>query len=477
MILGASIGGLCAAEALASSFEEVLLLERDQLPDGARPRRGVPQGNQPHALQMRGRGELEALFPGILEALRQRGAFEFDPFQHVARFTPDGWAPRYDGLGGTALAASRPLFELTLRQAVLSRRSNVRIVEQIKVTGLTHRRADGHVWITGVLTDSRDPGLADIPADLVVDATGRGTKTPKWLTELGLPQPRELRVDAHCNYATRHYRAPAEAKSWWWKTLLIDQRPPDHARGCAIFTVERECWIVTAIGTNGDFAPTDEAGWLAFLKSLRAPVAHDLVQRAEPLSEIVQSRTTVNRWKLMHEYEAPLGGLLLFGDAVCGFNPSYGQGITASLLAARTLSELMPAHRGPIDRAFLRRYYQAQASFLKAGWALSTNMDFRWPNAAGERPTLYPVMRKAARLLERIAVHDPQLLRAIIPLADFGASPWSVLSPSLCARIMRGFARDVIARPGLAAEINLFSPAHGADSSAVTSEPAAGSFV
>jgi len=341
----------------------------------------------------------------------------------------------------------------------------VRIVERVRVTGFTHRRHADQLWITGVLTDSPYPSLSSIPADLVVDATGRGTKTPKWLSELGLPPPVELRVDANCNYATRHYRAPAEAKSWWWRTLLIDQRPPDHARGCAIFTVEGECWIVTAIGTNGDFAPSDEAGWLNFLKSLRSPVAHDLVRRAEPLGDIVQSRTTVNRWKRMHEYDAKLGGLLLFGDAVCGFNPSYGQGITASLLAARALAEMMPVHAGPIDHAFLRRYYEAQAGFLKAGWTLSTNMDFRWPTTTGKRPMFYPLVRKAAALLERIAVHDPELLRALIPLADFGASPWSVMGPSLCARIVRGLARHVIARPALAAEVDLFSSATNASAS------------
>lgn len=455
MILGASIGGLCAAEALADHFDEVVLIERDLLPSTAEPRRGVPQGNQPHAIQMRGRAELEALFPGLMHALQAQGAFEFDPFRHVARLTPDGWAPRHDDLGGTAIAVSRPLFEHTLRQLLLSRRGNVRIHEGVKATGLVHERVAGEVWVRGVLTSANDPRLWEIRADLTVDATGRGTKTPKWLLGMGLPAPRELRVDAKCNYATRHYRAPAEAKSWWWKTLLIDQCPPTRARGCAIFTVEKERWIVTAIGTNGDLAPTDEAGWLAYIESMRSPVVSRLLQRAEPLGEVVQSRTTVNWWKRMHEYDAPLNGLLLFGDAVCGFNPSYGQGITASALAARVLAEALRSHVGPIDRGFLQRHYQAQAAFLRDGWALSTAMDFRWPAAEGRRPLLYPLTRALARLLEQIVVHDPELMRAVVPLADFGASPWSIVTPAFLRRLMTGAAKHVMAAPHLEQEIDL----------------------
>jgi 2-polyprenyl-6-methoxyphenol hydroxylase-like FAD-dependent oxidoreductase len=457
VIIGASIGGLLAAEALADSFEEVLLLEKDSLPSTPTERRGVPQGNQPHAIQMRGRSELEALFPGLLQALKDEGAFEFDPFRHVARLTPHGWAPRYDSIGCTALAASRPLLELILRRQLLAKRSNVRILEGIRVTGLAHRRVGRTVWIQGVLTDSRVPGLWDIRGDLVVDATGRGTKAPKWLSALGLPLPVEKRVKANCNYATRHYRAPAEAKSWWWKTLLIDQRPPERARGCAIFTVERERWIVTAIGTNGDLAPTDEIAWLDFIKSLPSPVAYELLQRAEPLSEIVQSRTTVNWWKLMHEYDAPLHGLLLFGDAVCGYNPSYGQGITASALAAQTLRRMARACQGPFDRAFLQDYYAAQADFLSDGWALSTSMDFRWPGTEGTRPALYPLVRQAVSLAEQIVVHDPLLLQSMIPLADFGAKPRSVVTPRVVTRLTMGLFRHLIARPQLQSDIDLFS--------------------
>jgi 2-polyprenyl-6-methoxyphenol hydroxylase-like FAD-dependent oxidoreductase len=182
------------------------------------------------------------------------------------------------------------------------------------------------------------------------------------------------------------------------------------------------------------------------------------VERAEPLTEVVQNRTTVNWWKRMHEYKAPLNGLMLFGDAVCGYNPSYGQGMTASALAAQALGKALNAHEGPIDRHFLLRYYKAQAEFLEEGWVLSTTMDFRWPKTEGKRPLFYPVTRWVARLMEQIVIHDPNMVRTVIPLADFGAKRWSIVTPGFVARLLRGLVRHLVNRPTLAADVDLFTP-------------------
>jgi 2-polyprenyl-6-methoxyphenol hydroxylase-like FAD-dependent oxidoreductase len=461
VVLGASIGGACAAEALSRHFERVTLVERDRLSDRAEPRRGVPQGIQPHGLLSRGRRELDALFPGLLAALKAQGAFEFDGSTQMARLTPHGWAPRYANVGASAFACTRPLLELTMRKLLLARRSNVRVVDGVRVEEPLFEPHGSGVRVTGVRTDSSDPALRELRADLVVDATGRGTKAPRWMQQMGLPTPEEVKVDAKCNYATRHYRAPAEASQWWWKALLIDNAPPEHARSCSILSVEGGRWIVTAIGTNGDYAPSDEAGWLGFIESLRSPIAHELLQKAEPLTEVVQNRTTVNWWKQMHRYRGELSGLLLFGDAVCGFNPSYGQGVTASALCAQTLAGELERTRGPVDARFLRRYYDKQASFTQDGWVYSTTLDLRWARAEGRRPPLYAATQWAASLLERIAIHDPHMLRRLIPLLDFGTSRYSVLTPDFMARAAFGLARHVLFTPRLpgASEIDVFEPA------------------
>ncbi len=461
LIIGGSIGGMTAAKALAPHFERITIVERDPLSDRAEPRRGVPQGVQPHGLLPRGRTELERMFPGLMKAVKAEGAFEFDGSAELARFTSRGWAPRHDNLGVSALACTRPLLETTMRRLLREQSPNVRIVDGTRFNGFTYTKLGDEVIVTGAKTDAKDPALQELSADLVIDATGRGTKSYKWMDEVGLPAPREVRVDAKCNYATRHYRAPAEAKHWWWRSLLIDSAPPDHARAVSILTVEGGRWIVTAIGTNGDYAPTDEAGWLAYIRSARAPIVADLLERAEPLTDVVQNRTTINIWRRMHEYEAKLSGLLLMGDGVCCFNPNYGQGLTSSALAARSLSERIAQHQGPLDYHFMAAHYDSQARWLEEGWSYSTTLDLRWPKAEGEKPAFYGFMRWCAGLLESVAIHDPILLRKLLPLLDFGANRLSIITPSFLGRFYFGLFRNIVAPRKLlaAAELDVFAKA------------------
>lgn len=451
VIIGASIGGMTAARALAPHFERVTLIERDMLPTSAEPRRGVPQGNQPHGILQRGRKELDMLFPGLLNALKAEGAFEFDGSYEVARLTPIGWAPRFGDIGATAFACSRPLLEVTIRRLLKEQHPNVTILEGIRVQEPIHHKEGDGIVVTGVRTDAEDPTLREIGADLVVDATGRGTKTYKWMSEVGLPAPEEVRIDSKCNYATRHYAAPEEAKRWWWRAIVLDSAPPEHTRAVSILSVEGGRWIVTAIGTNGDYAPTDEQGWLDFVASARSPVIADLLRRATPLGDVVQNRTTVNIWRKMQNYQGKLSGLLLMGDCVCGFNPSYGQGMTASALAAQELTRLLSSHRGPIDVAFLRSYYRNQSKFINEGWAYSTTLDLRWPKTEGTRPPLFKLSIWGAGILEAIAFHDRAMMRKLVPLIDFGANRLSIMTPHFLWRGFLGLVRYVFARPRLPA--------------------------
>jgi 2-polyprenyl-6-methoxyphenol hydroxylase-like FAD-dependent oxidoreductase len=462
VIIGASIGGLCVAEVLARHFDRVTVVEKDELPESPDAlRRGVPQGAHPHGILARGRRELEALFPGLHASLLAKGAFSFDGSWDMARYTPEGWAPRHPNVGAQAFACSRPLLELTIRHNLLARRPNVHFLQGTRLLEPIHEKRDGGVWVTGARTDAKDPASRELLAELVVDATGRGTKSWKWLSEIGVEKPHERKVDAKVNYATRHYRAPKEARDWWWKCLLIDIFPPHFKRAGAILNVENDRWLVTASGINADYAPTDEAGWLEFMKGLRSPVLYELLQRAEPISEIVQNRSTVNAWKEVHRWDAPLHGFLLFGDAICTFNPAYGQGMTAAALGAQQLDAELRGDTGPITRAFLARFYNKQSRFLEEGWAYSTTLDLRWPDTEGTRPFYYGALCELSYLLERIAIRDPAMLKRLVPLADFDVSRVGVLTPPFLVRGAIGLARRILARPSLPGprEIDLFMPA------------------
>ncbi len=443
---------MAAAQAAAPHFERVTMIERDKLSPHATPpalRRGVPQGIQPHGILQRGRKELDSLFPGLMSELKAHGAFEFDGSYEMARLTPQGWAPRYRDIGASAFACSRPLLEVTMRRLLLAQRKNVSILEGVRVQEPIHHRNGDEIIVTGVRSDAEDPSLREIAADFVIDATGRGTKSYKWMSQVGLPEPEEQRIDAKCNYATRHYRAPDDAKNWWWKGVLIDSSPPECARAASILSVEGGRWIVTAIGTNGDYAPTDEQGWLAFIRSTRSPVVAELLARATPLTDVVQNRTTINIWHKMESFTGKLSGLLLLGDCVCCFNPSYGQGLTASALAAQTLGRMLESERGALDANFLRRYYRSQAKFLQEGWAYSTTLDLRWAKAEGKRPPFFRLQLWGANILEAIAIHDKEMMRKVMPLLDFGANRLSFFTPRFLLRGYIGLLRYIFARPRL----------------------------
>jgi 2-polyprenyl-6-methoxyphenol hydroxylase-like FAD-dependent oxidoreductase len=459
IVIGASIGGMCAAVALARHFRRVTILERDELSTEPLPRRGVPQSLQPHGLLLRGRAEVEALFPGLMRTLIERGAFEFNGIAQIGRYTAYGWLPRYLGLSANAFACTRPLLEVTMRELLLAQNENVQIVQGIRVESpIFERDADG-VWVRGVSTSASDPELKELRADLVVDASGRGSLGARWLSLMGLEEPEIVRVDAKCNYATRYYRAPEGSENWWWKALIIDNAPPRSRRACSLLRVEGDRWIVTAIGSAGDYAPTDEQGWLAYIKSLRSPLAYEALRNAEPLSEVIQSRATANVWRQMHRYRGKLHGLLLVADAVCGYNPSYGQGMTAAALTAQCLHEGLSAHKGSIDVGFLRSQYAAVARYLVEGWEVAAILDLRWPTAEGKRPLGVRMRHWLIRLLEQVAFHHPKVLASVIPFTDFGTSRLSLFNPMFLLRLGFGALHLVLARPTLPGptELDLFA--------------------
>jgi 2-polyprenyl-6-methoxyphenol hydroxylase-like FAD-dependent oxidoreductase len=449
VVIGASISGMCAAVVLARHFARVTIVERDALPLDPVARRGVPQSMQPHGFTKRGRAEIEGLFPGLSKLLLERGAAEYNGVEQIGRYTRYGWFPRYPGIPYSALACTRPLLEVSIRELLLRQRPNVSIVEQVRVEAPIFEIDDQGVWVRGVRTDSADPALAELRADIVVDTSGRGSVAARWFSQMGLDEPQTARVDAKCNYATRLYRAPKEAQRWWWKVLLVENDPPNVRRACGILTIEGDRWLVTAVGTGGDYAPSDPDGWLDYIKSARSPLVYEVLKRAEPLADVIQSRSTANSWRLMHQWRAKLHGLLLFGDAVCSFNPTYGQGMTVATLMAGCLQRGLAAHRGPIDVAFLGQQYAAQAKHLTEGWEFATVLDLRWSEAEGPRPVGVRVQHWLTRLLDQVACHNPKVLAALLPFVDFGASRLALLNPLFLLRFVFGALHLLVMRPRL----------------------------
>lgn len=381
VVVGGGVAGLLAARVLADHFDQVTVLERDRFPDTPSARRGAPQARHVHVLLHRGLLALEKLFPGVSSELATAGASLLDAAADFAWLTPEGWAGRFHS-GVPMLSCSRDLLEWVVRRR-LSACACVRWLDGVDVKGFITNATGGRV--TGVSIQSRGSaaGETSLSADLVVDASGRTSRTPEWLTSLGLRPPRETFVDVGLCYASRVYRRPADIGTTDWRGVLLQPAPPSVKRGGLLLPIEGERWIVTLSGRAGEKPPTDDAGFMAYARSLRAPTIYQAIANAEPLSGVVGYRATANRVRHYEELDGHPDGLVVIGDAACAFNPVYGQGMTAAALGAMLLGQCLleapgvrSAGRGltGVSRRFQRRL----ARLNVMPWLSATSEDARY---------------------------------------------------------------------------------------------------
>ena len=436
IVIGGSIAGLLASRVLAEHCQRVTLVERDRFPDTAVPRKGLPQAHHLHVLLARGRQALEELFPGIGGELAAAGAEMIDAGQDIAWLTRSGWGARFRS-EICSFACSRPLVDLVLRRR-LAALGNVAVRQASEVTGL--RFAADARRVVGALVARRDRssvGREEIAADLIVDASGRNSRTPEWLKAAGFVAPEETVVDAHLGYASRLYRRPAAAAADW-KCLYVQAAPPERTRGGVAFAIEGNRWIVTLGGIGGDYPPTDEAGFRQFMGSLASRELADVVEHAEPLSPIAGFRATENRWRHYERLPSRPEGLLVLGDAVCAFNPVYGQGMTMAALGALVLRQSLrgvsPAR--PPD-GLATRFQGALARLNKAPWLLATSEDFRSPLLDGARPGLSS--RLMHRYLDRLVAHttrDQDLRKLFLGVLHMVRPSTMLFRPDTFAKVM-----------------------------------------
>jgi 2-polyprenyl-6-methoxyphenol hydroxylase-like FAD-dependent oxidoreductase len=373
IVIGSSIAGLAAARILSDHFTRVTLIERDRLPATPDFRRCAPQGRHAHLLLPPGQAVLEQLFPGLNAALLAAGATFINSEPGTTFFLDGAW---HDDL--TCLSCSRPLLESALYQRVTARPS-VRVLQGHDVLDLVvdpHRQQ-----VAGVRLRHRGPDSTDVtlPAQLVVDASGRGSRAPQWLANLGYTPPRETIIDPFTGYTTRIYRRPTGFAEDW-SLLRVRRNPPDGTRGGLISPIEGNRWYVTLIGVSHDYPPTDEDGFLAFARSLPSPRIYEAIQAAEPLSSIYGFRNTENRLRHYDELPRYLEGFLVCGDAACAVSPVHAQGMTSALLGLEGLADCLDEQRSRGNLAGLAQTFQQRLRQATQGvWKLVIADDLRWP--------------------------------------------------------------------------------------------------
>jgi 2-polyprenyl-6-methoxyphenol hydroxylase-like FAD-dependent oxidoreductase len=426
IVIGASMGGLLAARALADRFRRVTVIERDALAAEPAQRKGVPQGEHAHGLLARGREIIEDFFPGITDELVARGAIPGEVGGDVLWHSVGGFLAEARG-GLIGLLLSRPLLETQVRTR-LTALPNVTIIAQCDVVGLL-ATAD-RTRVTGVRMQSASGAVEEVPADLVVDASGAATKSSAWLALLGFVAPAEETVRVGLGYATRLYRRqPDDARLG----LVIMREPPNPRSGVAL-ALEGGRWIVSAAGYFGEHPPADEAGFLEYLAAMPSPALHDLVRAAEPISEFKTfkfSGSVRRRYELLKRFPE---GYVVFGDAISRFNPVFGQGMTSAALQARALAECLAADAAPL----WLRFFRAAARIVDVPWSIAVGADLAYPQTEGRRGPMVNFMNWYIPKLHRAAHRDPALALAFHKVTNLAAPPTSILAPGIAWRVLRG---------------------------------------
>lgn len=430
IVLGASIGGLMAVRALSKHYERVTVIEKDKVERQPCTRKGQPHTRHLHGLLPGGLNAMLQFFPDLKEALAANGALLADFAQDMVWYTHGGYRQRFE-MGLTGATMSRPLLEHLIRERVLAL-PNVELMDNTSVKKLIS--SEDRQRITGVNIELVELGKnMDLHADLVVDVTGRGSRSPKWLEEMGYAAPSTSEVNVNVAYATRIYkRDPQDSRSNTW--MLHTPMAPQEMRFGGMFPIEGDRWILTVGGWHGDHVGCDEAAFNQFVRELPMPEFYELISECEPLSEIMPYKYSHS---LRRHYEKlknfPLG-FLVMGDAVCSFNPVYGQGMTSASMQAIELDKLL--HENLAEAQLAPAFFKRAAKVIDIPWQLAVGEDFRYPATAGPKPAGVDLINKYVSKVHRATLKDPVVCEAFLQVMSLLKAPTSLFHPRILWRVM-----------------------------------------
>ncbi|WP_432190764.1 NAD(P)/FAD-dependent oxidoreductase [Streptomyces sp. bgisy027] len=454
VVLGGSLAGMLAACALADVVDHVTVVERDVLPTGPEPRRGLPQARHVHQLWSGGAGALEGLLPGIVGRLRDAGAHRLPVTTDVVALSPHGWYRRW-AESHHMLLCSRDLLDAGVRAAVLAS-GRVELLQGTEVLGLigTHEAVKGIRIAAHRSASSSAAPERILNADLVVDATGRGSRAARWLTDLGLPAVRRREVDSGVAYASRVFRAPEGAREGF---PLVNVQPDPRAGkpGCGgvLQPVEDGRWLVTLFGSRGGEPGIETEDFLRYAREdLRHPIIAELLTFAEPLTDVAHTRTTANRRHYYERMPAWPENFAVLGDALCALNPIYGHGMSVAAQEAVALRDTVRRH-GPRTSGLARRIQRAVARPAAGAWDLALGMDVFYPGATPGGPT--PRDRIVAAYVGRLlhtATGNGRIARRVTDVTSLERGAEALLTPSVALAALVGPLKPALSGPPLTAE-------------------------
>lgn len=403
VVVGGGVGGCYTAGALSEFFDETLVFDRDLLPANPAARAGVTQGPHIHGLLRRPFDIACELFPDFEGDLRAGGGIKL-AYGTQARFHDSGqWQPKRD-LGISIYSQSRPLLEHYLRRAA-SRCAGTVFHSSTTVSDYIIERGE----VSGVLI-TKDNGDADIvDADLVVDASGRGSNILSLLKSHGYGDVETVEFGVGIAYTSAFFsRSQKDGEEPY--AFVIRGNVPNTCSG-VMFPIEGDRWVISLSGRFDEVPPAQDDGFLAFARKLEDPVLFETISRERRVSDY--SRFLIPRIYFRH-YETMSRfpkRLLPIGDTVTGFNPVYGQGMAVAaqhaLAIRQLLVELAASGEGLADvgsRALARISEESATA-----WNMSAPIDLVYPQTTGERPPDLVEKTEFSKYIRRRIETDPEL--------------------------------------------------------------------
>jgi 2-polyprenyl-6-methoxyphenol hydroxylase-like FAD-dependent oxidoreductase len=428
VIVGGSMAGLMTARVLADYFAHVTVLERDPIAERPELHKSIPQGHHYHALLLGGQRVLASLYPGFTDKLHGLGAVRYRLGKDFACFLPDGKAYMLAGtvreprdLGIDAYSQSRGLIEYCVRQYTLAV-PNVKLETASTAQGLMAENAH----VRGVRYNSPSSSQS-ITADLVVDAGGRGSHAPRWLTELGFQAPEETTIGVDFAYASTKFRIP-DSYDEPERLLGFFGPAPQFPNGAYLGAIEDNTWHLSLAGRFGEYPPTDEAGFLAFAKSLHTPKLYNLIKKAERVADIVQYRFPTSVQRHYERLTAFPERFLVLGDAICSFNPIYGQGMSSAALQVQALQQLLTERAAGAYglEGLALAFFPKAAEVIATPWTFAANFDFAYPQTRGDRSSQTRESAQYFTALGTLVAEDAEVQRLVTEVIHL-AKPLSAL--------------------------------------------------
>ena len=423
VVIGGSIAGLLAARVVADYFQSVLIIDRDDLSKNGEQRRSVPQGRHAHALLSGGQGAIENLLPGISRQLIDAGAMEADTLQDGTWFFEGGsLCKTTSGLAGVLV--SRPVLESTIRKRVRSL-PNVEVIDGHSVRGLI-ASAD-NTRVLGVQLDERSIG-----ADVVVDATGRGSQASAWLESIGYEAPPEEKVEVQLAYTTRMFRyVPGLLGD---DNFIVIGPTPDGKRGGVIARQEGQRFIATLFGNFGENASSELQGFIDFARTLPSPLIYNAIRNAEPIGDAATFRFPASIRRRFERLKRFPEGFLAFGDSICCFNPRFAQGMSVTAMEAKVLHGLLAGGHENLAR----RFFREAAKVVDTPWQIAVGADLKMPETVGRRTLAMRLINRYIAAVHKSAHADPDVALAFIRVAQLLEPPTSLFAPNIFRRVIWG---------------------------------------